>query len=256
MSHPTSDDDVEQAMPQIADSGLKVTRVWAFGNTNSGTDQPVYFQFLDTAKKTITINTGANGIARLYAAVTTAEKHSIHLVLPMLNNWGDRGSIKTYRAYFGWTHAEAQQAYKDYVTFIVDRYKDSPTIFSWQLYNEAPVLGYAYSFSEGIDFEANLKIPTLDYGTVHIYPIGWSYTYPWGDQWIRDHAALALKYSKPIVLEEYGVESTTSNRTAVLKEWQQTILDSDNTYDSFWQFVTNFPNGANTYDDYAIFYGT
>ncbi|KAJ4188471.1 hypothetical protein NW755_006633 [Fusarium falciforme] len=117
-------------MPQIADSGLKVRRVWAFGNINSVTDQPVYFQFLDTAKKTITINTGASGIARLYAAVATAEKHSIQLVLPMLNNWDDRGGIKTYRTYFGWNHAEAQQAYKVYVTFIVNRYKDSQTIFS------------------------------------------------------------------------------------------------------------------------------
>ncbi|KAM6536200.1 hypothetical protein FALCPG4_002213 [Fusarium falciforme] len=132
-------------MPQITDSGLKVRRVWAFGNINSGTDQPVYFQFLDTAKKTITINTGANGIARLYATVATAEKHSIQLVLPMLNNWDDLGGINTYCAYFGcthetfWTHAEAQQAYKDYVTFIVNRYKDSPAIFSWQLYNEALV---------------------------------------------------------------------------------------------------------------------
>ncbi|EWY94865.1 hypothetical protein FOYG_04018 [Fusarium oxysporum NRRL 32931] len=304
MSHLTSDDDVEQAMSQIADSGLKVTRVWAFGNTNTGADQPVYFQFLDTTKKTITINNGTNGIARLDAAVAAAEKHGIQLVLPMLNNWDDLGGINTYCAYFGcthenfWTHVEAQKAYRDYVTFIVNRYKDSPAIFSWQLCNEPRCqncetsvitswatelssfiksldpkhrvslgdegwlcsddtsLGYAYSCSEGIDFEANLKISTLDYGTVHMYPIGWGYTYPWGNQWIRDHAALALKYGKPIVLEEYGVESTTSNRTAVLQQWQQTIIDSDIAYDSFWQFGTNLPSGANPYDDYAMFYGT
>lgn len=302
MSHLTSDDDVEQAMSQIAKSGLKVTRVWAFGNANSGTDQPVYFQFLDTAKKTITINEGTNGIARLDAAVAAAEKHNIQLVLPMLNNWDDLGGINTYCAYFGcthetfWTHAEAQKAYKDYVSFIVNRYKDSPAIFSWQLCNEPRCqncdtsvltswatevssfiksldskhrvslgdegwlcsddssLGYAYSCSEGIDFEANLKIPTLDYGTVHMYPIGWGYNYPWGNQWIRDHAALAGKYGKPIVLEEYGVESTTSNRTAVLQEWQETIMSGDTAYDSFWQFGTKFSSGANPYDAYTIFY--
>ncbi|KAL6912561.1 hypothetical protein ACHAP8_010410 [Fusarium lateritium] len=304
MSHLTSDADVEQAMSQIAKSGLKVTRVWAFGNTNTGTDQPVYFQFLDTAKKTITINKGTNGIARLDAAVAAAEKHNVQLVLPMLNNWDDLGGINIYCAYFGcthetfWTHAEAQKAYKEYVSFIVNRYKDSPAIFSWQLCNEPRCqncdtsvltkwateissfiksldskhrvslgdegwlcsddssLGYAYSCSEGIDFEANLKISTLDYGTVHMYPIGWGYNYPWGNQWIRDHAALAQKYGKPIVMEEYGVESTTSNRTAVLKEYQETILSTDIAYDSFWQFASNLPSGANPYDAYAIFYGS
>lgn len=115
-------------------------------------------------------------------------------------------------------------------------------------------LGYAYSCSEGVDFEVNLKIATLDYGTVHMYPIGWGHTYPWGNQWICDHGALARKYGKPIILEEYGVESTTSNRTAVIQEWQKTILGSVIAYHSFWQFGTNFPSDANPYDDYAIFY--
>jgi len=89
-----------------------------------------------------------------------------------------------------------------------------------------------------------------------MYPTGWGYTYPWGNQWITDHAALAQKYGKSIVMEECGVESTTSNRTAIMQEYQQTMLSSDIAYDSFWQFGTDFPSGSNPYDDYTVYYGT
>ncbi|KAK5069269.1 hypothetical protein LTR64_008436 [Lithohypha guttulata] len=300
LSHILSDDDVDRALAEIAASDLKVTRVWGFGNTNNGVDQPVYFQYLDNTTMTITINEGANGIPRLDSVVRSAEKHGVQLVLPMLNNWDDLGGINTYCNYFGcnkttfWTDPGAQEAYKNYVSFIVQRYKDSPAIFSWQLANEPRCpncstsvitkwahdvsrliksldpntrvsLGdegwlcggedYAYSCIEGIDFEANLNIPTLDYGTVHMYYDQWGYTSDWGNKWITDHAALAKKHGKPIVMEEYGVKSTVSNQTEILQQWHQTILDTDIAYDSFWQFATDLTD-RDPYDDYAIYYGT
>lgn len=39
----------------------------------------------------------------------------------------------------------------------------------------------------GVDFVANLKIPTLDYGVVHLYPNLWGYPYEWGNLWIEQH---------------------------------------------------------------------
>lgn len=288
-------------MSEIAKSGLKVTRVWGFGNADPTNSQSVYFQYFDTKSRKITINNGANGIPRLDAVIAAAEKYKVQLVLPLLNNWDDLGGINIYCNYFGcthqtfWTDENAQQAYKDYVSFIVNRYKHSKAIFAWELCNEPRcqncassvitnwaskssayiksldssnrvALGdegwlcsggdgsYAYSCKEGVDFEANLKIPTLDYGTFHLYPIGWGYYYAWGNKWITEHAAMATKYGKPIVLEEYGVESTASNRTAVLEQWQKTVLDSDIAYDSLWQFGTKFADGFNPYDDFAVFY--
>ena len=50
---------------------------------------------------------------------------------------------------------------------------------------------YTYSCTSGIDFEANLAIPTLGYGTFHMYPDGWGYEYSWGNDWIEQHALLA-----------------------------------------------------------------
>ncbi|ORY63485.1 glycoside hydrolase superfamily [Pseudomassariella vexata] len=48
---------------------------------------------------------------------------------------------------------------------------------------------YAYGGGEGVDFLANLKIPTLDYGTFHLYPESWGYEYTWGPEWILQHDA-------------------------------------------------------------------
>jgi endo-1,4-beta-mannosidase len=119
--------------------------------------------------------------------------------------------------YFGcnattfYTNTEAQNAYKNYIAFVVNRYKSSPAVFSWELCNEPRCHGcdssvitnwasetsafiksidsthmvtlgdegwfcsggdgsYAYSCAEGVDFEANLQVSTLDYGTFHQYP--------------------------------------------------------------------------------------
>lgn len=41
---------------------------------------------------------------------------------------------------------------------------------------------YAYSLAEGVDFELNLKIKTLDYGVFHLYPDSWGYNYTWGSE--------------------------------------------------------------------------
>ncbi|QRW07870.1 Cellulase (glycosyl hydrolase family 5 protein) [Ceratobasidium sp. AG-Ba] len=51
---------------------------------------------------------------------------------------------------------------------------------------------YPYQGGEGIDFNADLKIPSIDFGTFHAYPGSWAQSGNatlWGVQWIKDHAA-------------------------------------------------------------------
>ena len=67
------------------------------------------------------------------------------------------------------------------------------------------------------------------------------------------HAALASKYNKPVVLEEYGAPSTQANQTAIEQQWQATVLSSNIAYDSFWQFGSHsLPNGENENDTYSL----
>ena len=64
------------------------------------------------------------------------------LVLPLLNNYNDLGGINTYTTAFGGTHnsfytdSASQAAYKAWIKLIVNRYKSSSAIFSWELCNE------------------------------------------------------------------------------------------------------------------------
>ena len=91
---------------------------------------------------TTTLLTYGSGIGRLDYVVSTAEAKGVKIVMPLLNNYGDLGGIPAYTTAFGgnstsfYTDAESQAAYRNYVQFIVNRYKNSPAIFAWELANE------------------------------------------------------------------------------------------------------------------------
>ena len=145
LGHLFTDADLETAISQIASSGLKVIRVWAFGNVNVPTNETVYFQLLNSTAgpSDASINYAtANGVPRLDAVVSMAEKYNVQLVMTMLNNWDDLGGINTYCDVTGcnattfFTDPVAQKLYQNYIKFIVDRYKSSSAVFSWELCNE------------------------------------------------------------------------------------------------------------------------
>jgi mannan endo-1,4-beta-mannosidase len=70
-----------------------------------------------------------------------------------------------------------------------------------------------YNGREGADHEAFLALPSIDYGTFHLYPDTWSTGIKWANQWIVDHVAAAQKVGKPTVLEEYGIVVKRDDKT-------------------------------------------
>jgi len=154
------------------------------------------------------------------------------------------GGISVYDETYGpepdfLLNPRSQQVYRDYIKVLVNRYKNSSAIFSWQLANEPRcsslkgcntltltqwandtsryiksldphhmvslgdegwfgendgfrdqdgTMSVAYVSNGGVDFLANLEIPTLDYGTFHLYTTTWGYELDWGNYWIRQHA--------------------------------------------------------------------
>jgi mannan endo-1,4-beta-mannosidase len=142
--------------------GLRVMRVWAFISTGSldGTTVPtigspppngVYFQYWDTTTNSVQINSGANGLQMLDYVVASAEQHHVKLVLPFTNNWSDFGGMDQYNAWFNqpnhddfYTNPQEQTTYKTWVSTLLNRvntithvrYKDDPTIMTWELGNE------------------------------------------------------------------------------------------------------------------------
>lgn len=138
----TNDADVDLAMGHLAESGIKILRVWGFNDVNTvPTDNAtVYFQLHEGG--TSTINTGSNGLQRLDYVVSSAEKEGIKLIIPFVNNWDDYGGMNAYVTAYGgdktswYTSAEMQNAYQNYIEAVISRYADSTAILAWELGNE------------------------------------------------------------------------------------------------------------------------
>lgn len=229
--------------------------MWGFGDilehevpsVNATDPAKVWYQML--TKDGALINYGPDGLERLDYVVSRCEKLGLKLVLPFVNTWADWGGIQKYITAFGgpqqgfYVDDKVKQVYKDWVLLLVNRYKSSPAIFSWQLGNEPRCDGcdttvitkwaaeissmikaadphhmvslgdegwfamggpyrddegtesVAYSSNGGVDYIANMDIPTLDYATFHAYPTGWGYTEKWANTWIRQHDEVGEKVS-------------------------------------------------------------
>ncbi|KAJ7054471.1 CEL4a mannanase [Mycena amicta] len=121
-------------------------------------------------------------------------------------------------------------------------------------FNEPGNSDFVYQGTLGIDFAANMKISTLDFGTFHMYPQSWgeSNTVPWGQQWITDHATQMTANNKPVIIEEFGITSN-SNRSTQYAVWYSTIISTGLTGDLLWQAGSQLTNGPTPDDGYAIF---
>ncbi|KAL9090979.1 MAG: hypothetical protein Q9159_001722 [Coniocarpon cinnabarinum] len=96
---------------------------------------------------------------------------------------------------------------------------------------------YPYQCTNGVDFEKNLGIATLDFGTFHLYPDAWSESLEWGNTWITDHDAIGARVGKPVVLEEYGAVVGGEVDASAEEGWQATVLKSNVAMDLYWQFA-------------------
>lgn len=146
--------DVELGMKAATKAGLKVFRTWGFYDKNAtydplglpkygggGGPSEVYFQSWD--KGNPTINYGPTGLQAFDKVVKAAEKTGIKLVVALTNNWADFGGMDVYTINLGGKYhddfyhvPDIVNAYKNYITVFINRYKDSPAIMAWQLANE------------------------------------------------------------------------------------------------------------------------
>ena len=116
--------------------------------------------------RTMGFHTTLEQIEELVAA---ARQHEIQLILTLTNNWKDYGGIPEYVANAGltkhddfFTEERIKQAYRAYVTQVVERFKDEPVIMAWELINEPRSEGgVGKALSAWVD-EMSRFVKTLD----------------------------------------------------------------------------------------------
>jgi len=98
---------------------------------------------------------------------------------------------------------------------------------------------WAYNGYSGVDWERNLQIDTIDYGTFHLYPEHWGDVFDNpakdGSKWIVDHIKVADAIGKPSVLEEFGIQKFGQfNRDYIYETWLKAALENDINGTMYW----------------------
>ncbi|KAF3384799.1 putative mannan endo-1,4-beta-mannosidase F [Penicillium rolfsii] len=113
---------------------------------------------------------------------------------------------------------------------------------------------YPFQYGEGLNFTMNLAIPTIDFGTLHLYPSSWGEASSWGPTWIKAHGDACVAAGKPCLLEEYGYPS---DHCSIEGPWQTAALDTKGiAADMFWQWGDTLSTGQTSDDGNTIFYGS
>jgi mannan endo-1,4-beta-mannosidase len=124
---------------------------------------------------------------------------------------------------------------------------------------------WVYNGFSGVDSDRLLGIPSVDFGTYHLYPEGWGIqkelVEAWGRRYILDHIQAGKEAGKPVVLEEYGIAAGGGlNRRATYDLWNKTVLEAGGAGSMFWiltgvndKELKDSPPGDGIYDDYDGF---
>ncbi|KAL4746648.1 glycoside hydrolase superfamily [Aspergillus terricola var. indicus] len=264
-------------MGHLAESGLRILRVWGFNDVNT-----------PHADGVSTINTGEYGLQRSDSVVLAAENEGIKLIIPLVNNWDDYGGMNAYVTAYGdgskiswYTDVNMQAAYQAYIeavlgneprcascdTSVINKWATGTSAFITSIDpNHMVAIGdegmgldggseYPYTTTEGTDFALNVAIPDIDFGTLHLCTTDWGVSNnSWGNQWVQDHAAICESLGKPCLFEEYGIED---NHCTDDLDWQDTALGATGMAgDLFWQFGDVLSGGETANDQYTVYYGT
>lgn len=134
------------------------------------------------------------------------------------------------------------------------------------MYGDPKATDYPYTTYEGVAWKRLVSLPAVDYGTVHLYPVGWGETVnpqAWGRKWITDHIRDGATIGKPVVVEEFGLpDSTQANGypeatlVAAYTDWTKAVEAAGGAGDSAWIVTSRTDDGLlyGDYDGFRILY--
>jgi mannan endo-1,4-beta-mannosidase len=282
-----------ETLRQAAAAGIKVVRVWAFGEGGPNDVKPMA-DFADWPRthsfRLSPVNWNEEAFEHLDKVIAEASRTNLHVQLCLANWWRDTGGVTQYlrwagindaaddsfpfginneRAILFYTNPEARRLYREHLEKLALRrntvtgivYRDDPTIFGWELMNEAQVItgrwqerrnwiaemsaylksldpnhmiapgdwGYRTT-AERREWLADHSISTIDYCDVHNYPRDDHDSFVDSPErlkeFIDNRAAAAFSISKPLVFGEFGMGVEGHNGFSQL-DWFKAFFDGN-----------------------------
>jgi mannan endo-1,4-beta-mannosidase len=282
-----------ETLKQAATSGIKVVRVWAFGEGGPNDVKPMA-DFADWPRhhsfRFAPDQWNEEAFVHLDKVIAEARKNNLYVQLCLTNWWRDTGGVTQYLRWAGihdaaddsrpfginkekallfYSNPETRRLYREHVNKVITRrntvtgvlYRDDPTIFGWELMNEAQVItgrwaerrawfaemsayiksldpnhlvtpgdwGYRSS-AERREWLADHLIPTIDYCDVHNYPRDdhdlFVHTPAAFREFVENRAAAAFSINKPLVLGEFGMGPHGFKNVSEL-EWYKGFFDAN-----------------------------
>lgn len=278
---------------QAALDGVQVVRVWAFGESAEDDGKPGGVT-RDEWLKPHPFRRGPDdwneeAFENLDRVLDEAARHNLRVLICLGNWWRDTGGVVRYLRWAGlpdaaddsqpfginierampfYTNEETRRLYREHVKRIVARrngitgvmYRDDPTIFGYELMNEAQAptgrwaerrawmaemsafvksldpdhliapgtWGYRTSWERREWLEEH-RLPTIDYCDAHIYPRDDTDSFVDSPvalrEFIDNRAAAALSINKPLVMGEFGM-GTEGYKGFSQVEWFRAYFES------------------------------
>lgn len=215
-----------ETLRQAAQVGIKVVRVWAFGEggpndvkpTADFDDWPRHHSFRLTPGQW-----NEDAFVHLDKVIAEAAKNNIYVQLCLTNWWRDTGGVTQYLRWAGindaaddrfefginnekailfYTNPETRRLYKEHVEKLATRrntitgvfYRDDPAIFGWELMNEAQVITGRWAERRAWFAEMSAYLKSLDPNHL-VAPGVWGYrSSSERREWLADHAIPTIDY--------------------------------------------------------------
>ena len=282
-----------ETLRQAAQAGIKVVRLWAFGEGGPNDVQPVA-DFADWPRnhpfRWAPGQWNEDAFVHLDKVIAEAAKNHLYVQLCLSNWWRDTGGVTQYLRWAGindaaddsykfgintekailfYSNPETRRLYREHLEKLATRrntitgvvYRDDPTIFGWELMNEAQAItghwterrawftemsaylksldpnhmiapgawGYR-SAAERREWLADHAIPTIDYCDVHNYPRDDHDSFVDSPgvlkEFIDNRAAAAFSIRKPLVFGEFGMGVEGYNGASQI-DWYRAFFEGN-----------------------------
>src|ERR1044072_7184285 len=254
-----------ETMRQAAQAGIKGVRVWGFGEGGPNDVKPMA-DFADWPRnhpfRWAPGQWNEEAFVELDNVIAEAAKNKMYVQLCLTNWWRDTGGVTQYLRWAGindaaddrypfginnekailfYSNSETRRLYREHLEKLATRrntvtgviYRDDPTVFGWELMNEAQVITGWWVYrasSERREWLADHAIPTINYCDVHNYPRDDHDSFVDSPaalkQFIENRAAAAFSLGKPLVCGACGMGGEGFNGASQV-DWYKAFFDGN-----------------------------